>query len=78
MPSFDSRAVAAILVGLLAILAVAVVAEAYVQRSYELAFEEFIAANTSSVSESDKLDTKSKSGCPVGKKELPTQLMPFR
>ena len=78
MPLFDSRAVAAVMVGFLAILAVAVAADAYVQRSSEAAFKEFLAANTSSASDAEKPDTQGKTGCPVGKKELPTQLIPFR
>jgi hypothetical protein len=78
MPVFDSRAVAAALVGLLVILAVSVAADAYVQWSYDTAFEEFLTANTSSASDADEPDTKSKSGCPVGKKGLPTTLIPFR
>lgn len=78
MPVFDSRALAAALVGLLVILAVSVAADAYVQWSYDAAFEEFLTANTSSASDADEPDTKSQSGCPVRKKGLPTTLIPFR
>lgn len=53
MPLFDSRAVAAVMVGFIVILAVAVAADAYVQRSYDAAFEDFVTANTSSVSDAD-------------------------
>jgi len=72
MPLLDGRAVAAVMVGFVAILALAVAADAYVQRSYDAAFEEFLAANTPS--DAVKPDVESKLGCPVGKKELPTQL----
>ena len=76
MPLLDSRAVATVLVSLLVILAVAVAADAVMQWSYDAAFEEFLTATTSSASE--EFDTKSKSGCPIGKKELPTKLIPLR
>ena len=76
MPLLDSRAVATVLVGLLVILAVAVAADAFMQWSYDAAFEEFLTATTSSAFE--EFDTKSKSGCPIGKKELPTKLIPLR
>ena len=78
MAIFDVRVIATVLVSLLVMLAIAVAADAYVQWSYDAAFEEFLTANTSSVSDADEPDSKSKSGCPVGKKELPTQLIPFR
>ena len=48
------------------------------QWSYDAAFEEFLTATTSSASDAEEPDTKSKSGCPIGKKELPTKLIPLR
>jgi hypothetical protein len=78
MALFDSRAVATVLVGLLAILAAWVAAEAYVQYSSDVALAEFVVANTSSASEAGKSEAKGKTGCAVGKKELPNQLIPFR
>ena len=86
MPLFDSRAVAAVLIGFLVILAVAVAADAYVQWSYDAAFQEFLTANTSQALEPDHSEGSSavpqpgngRTGCPVGKKELPTKLIPFR
>jgi len=77
MALFDSRAIAVVLVGLVVILAVAVAADACVKWSSEAAFEEFLTANTSSASSAES-DTQGKTGCPVGKKELPTHLTPFR
>ena len=77
MALFDSRAVATALVGFLMILAVVVAADAYVQYSSDVAFAEFF-AGTSSATQAEKDDAKGKTGCPVGKKELPTQLIPFR
>lgn len=78
MALFDSRAVATVLVGLLVILAFAVAAEAYVQWASDVAFEEFLTSNTLATSDAEKPDIKGKTGCPVGKKELPKQLIHLR
>lgn len=86
MPLFESRAVAAVLVGLLVALAVVVAADAVVQWSNDAAFEEFLSANTSQASEPDHSKQSSavpqpengRTGCPVGKRELPTKLIPLR
>ena len=84
MAIFDGKAIATVVVGLLAILAIAIGAEAYVQQSSDAAFAEFVTANTSSASEAVHPEDlavaqpdKTQSGCPAGKRKLPTQLKPL-
>ena len=74
--------VATVVVGLLTIFAVAVAVDAYVKWSSDAAFAEFmIAANVSASdtnnpsSAANRSDTST--GCPVGKRKLPTQVRPL-
>jgi hypothetical protein len=82
----DSRAaVATVVVGLLTILAVAVAVDAYVQQSSDAAWAEFMsAANVSASDTDDPSSTESSdqsemgsTGCPVGKRKLPTKVRPL-
>jgi hypothetical protein len=83
-----SRAgVATVVVGLLTIFAVAVAVDAYVQRSSDAAWAEFMsAANVSASDTDDPSPTESSAanqsdtgptGCPVGKRKLPTKVRPL-
>jgi len=81
----DSGAgVATVVVGLLTIFAVAVAVDAYVKWSSDAAFAEFMSAANVSTSNTDdpsssaanQSDTGS-TGCPVGKRKLPTQVRPL-
>ena len=80
----DSDAgVAAVVVGLLTIFAVAVAVDAYVKWSSDAAFAEFMSAANVSASDTNnpssaanRSDTGS-TGCPVGKRKLPTQVRPL-
>ena len=71
--------------GLLAFVGISVAAVGYVERSSDAAFAEFMSANELSVSEVDRSEEplapvqsqNGRTGCPVGKKELPTQLIRF-
>ena len=80
-----SRAgVATVVVGLLTIFAVAVAVDAYVQRSSDAAWAEFMSAANVSASDTDdpsptvanQSDT-GPTGCPVGKRKLPTKVRPL-
>jgi len=76
--------VATVVVGLLTIFAVAVAVDAYVKWSSDVAFAEFMSAanvsasdtNNPSSSTANQSDTGS-TGCPVGKRKLPTQVRPL-
>ena len=76
--------VATVVVGLLTIFAVAVAVDGYVESSSDAALAEFISAanvsasdtNNPSSSASDQSD-KGPTGCPVGKRKLPTQVRPL-
>ena len=81
----DSGAgVATVVVGLLTIFAVAVAVDGYVEWSSDAALAEFISAanvsasdtNNPSSSSADQSD-KGPTGCPVGKRKLPTQVRPL-
>jgi hypothetical protein len=81
----DSGAgVATVVVGLLTIFAVAVAVDAYVEWSSKAALAEFMSAanvsasdtNNPSSSAANQSDTGS-TGCPVGKRKLPTQVRPL-
>ena len=80
----DSGAcVATGVVGLLAIFAVAVAVDAYVAWSSDAALAEFISAAQASApdqsivsSDADQSDN-GPTGCPVGKRKLPTQVRPL-
>ena len=88
MKSADSDAgVVAVVIGLLTVFAVAVVVGWYVERSSDAAWVEFM--STANVSASDKdhpsstefpagnPPAKGATGCPVGKRKLPTQVRPL-
>jgi hypothetical protein len=49
----------------------------YVEWSSDTALAEFIGAAKVSASDPDQSNAKGKTGCPVGKKELPTKLGPL-
>ena len=88
MPLFDSRGLGPIVVvvELLAVVALVFAVVGWFERSSDAAFAEFMSANELSVAEVDHSEeplapVQSQNGrteCPVGKKELPTQLIPFR
>jgi hypothetical protein len=88
MPLFDSRGLwpAVVVVQLLAVIALVFAAVGWFERSSDTAFAEFISANELSVPEVDHSEKSSppeknqngRTGCPVGKKDLPSQLIPFR
>ena len=81
----DSGAgVATVVVGLLTIFAVAVAVDGYVEWSSDVALAKFMSA--ANVSASDPTSTESSAanqsdtgstGCPVGKRKLPTQVRPL-
>jgi hypothetical protein len=66
-----------VVVGLLALIGTSFAAVGYVERSSSAAFAEFMTANTSQASELDHSGANGKRGCPVGKRELPTQITPL-
>jgi hypothetical protein len=80
----DSGAgVATVVVGLLTIFAVAVAVDGYVEWSSDAALAKFMSAANVSASDTDnpsssanQSDTGS-TGCPVGKRKLPTQVRPL-
>jgi len=79
----DSGAgVATVVVGLLTIFAVAVAVDGYVESSSDAALAEFMTANvsasdTNNPSSATNQSTTGSSGCPVGKRKLPTQVRPL-
>ena len=81
----DSGAgVATVVVGLLTIFAVAVAVDAYVKWSSDAAFAEFMSAANVSASDTDHSSSSAAdqsdngpTGCPVGKRKLPTQVRPL-
>ena len=76
MQLFDSRGIVTTVGGaLLTVVALAFVVPAYVEWSSDIALAEFMGA--AKVSASDQSNAKGKTGCPVGKKELPTTLDPL-
>ena len=84
MPLFDSREISAtVVVGLLTVVAVAFAVIGYVEWSSNAAWAEFISATSatnlvhSSGSSTLIQSIKGPTGCPVGKRRLPTQLMPL-
>ena len=88
MQLFDSRGSgpAVVVVELLAVVALVFAVVGWFERSSDAAFAEFMSANESSAAEADHSEEplapvqsqNGRTGCPVGKKELPTQLIPFR
>ena len=79
----DSGAgVATVVVGLLTIFAVAVAVDGYVQYSSDAALAEFMTANVSASDTNNPSSAANQSatgstGCPVGKRKLPTQVRPL-
>ena len=76
MPLFDSP-VTAVGVALPVVVALAFVVPRYVEWSSDTALAEFIGAAKVSASDPDQSNAKGKTGCPVGKKKLPTTLSPL-
>jgi len=74
MPLFDSP-LTAVGVALPVVVALAFVVPRYVEWSSDTALAEFMGA--AKVSASDHSNAKGKTGCPVGKKKLPTTLSPL-
>ena len=78
MPILDSRGGTTVVIGLFTFVAVAAAGVGYVERrSSDAAWAEFMRAATVSATEPDRSSTRGKTGCPVGKRELPTKLIPF-
>jgi hypothetical protein len=84
----DSGAgVATVVVGLLTIFGVAVAVDQHVERLSDAAWAEFMSAANVSASNSDdpsstessaaQQSDKGSTGCPVGKRKLPTQVRPL-
>jgi hypothetical protein len=76
MPLFDSP-LTAVGVALPVVVALAFVVPRYVEWSSDTALAEFIGAAKVSASDPDQSNAKGKTGCPVGKKKLPTTLSPL-
>ena len=73
MPLFDSRGkVTTVGVALPIVVALAFAVTGYVEWSSDTALAEFMGAAKASAS--NQSNAKGKTGCPVGKKELPTKL----
>ena len=80
----DSGAgVATVVVGLLTIFAVAVAVDGYVQYSSDAALAEFMSAANVSASDTNNPSSAANqsatgsTGCPVGKRKLPTEVRPL-
>ena len=73
MPLFDSR-LTTVGVALPTVVALAFVVTGYVEWSSDTALAEFMSAAKVSASDPDQSNAKGKTGCPAGKKELPTKL----
>ena len=80
----DSRAaLATVVIGLLTIFAVAVAVDAYVESSSDAAWAEFMSAANVSASDTNNPSSAANqpatgsTGCPVGKRKLPTQVRPL-
>ena len=77
---FNSREVGTV-IGLLTVAAITfAVAIDYVERSSNAAFAEFMTATSSSASDQSSAPAQSdngRTGCPQGKRKLPTQLIPL-
>ena len=89
MSTFDSRRLwpAVVVVGLLVVGGFVYAAIGYVERTSDAAFAEFMVATASPPSPPDQFGEAiapaqqpqhGRTGCPVGKRELPTQLIPIR
>ena len=76
MQLFDSRGIVTTVGGaLLTVVALTFAVPGYVEWSSDTALAEFMGA--AKVSASDHSNAKGKTGCPVGKKKLPTTLSPL-
>lgn len=89
MPTFDSQRLwpTVVAVGVLGIGGFVYAAIGYVERTSDAAFAEFMVATASPTSNADfpgeasppaQQPQRGRTGCPVGKRELPTQLIPLR
>jgi hypothetical protein len=89
MPTFVSQRLwpAVVAVGVLGIGGFVYAAIGYVERTSDAAFAEFLVATASPTSNPDQSGETSppaqqpqqgRTGCPAGKRELPTQLIPLR
>ena len=77
MQLFDRRGIVTTVGGaLLTVVALTFAVPGYVEWSSDTALAEFMGA--AKVSASDQSNAKGKTGCPVGKKELPTTLSPLQ
>jgi hypothetical protein len=78
MPLFEGRGLETTVgVALLVVLALAFAAMGYVERSSDAAFAKFMSATELGPSDPGHSNAKGQTGCPVGKKKLPTQLTPL-
>lgn len=77
MEILDRRTAMTVAIGLFTAVAVATAGIGYVERSSDTALAEFMRVASVPASEPDQSNGKGKTGCPVGKRELPTQLIPF-
>jgi hypothetical protein len=67
-------------VGLLTAIALAFAASAYSNRTWDAAWDEFMSATSASDQDrpnESSTDQQGATGCPVGKRKLPTQLKPL-
>lgn len=78
MRFFDSRACITVVIGLFAAIAIGAAGVGYVERSSDAAWTEFMRAADVSASVPDQAKAEGKTGCPVGRRELPTRLIPLR
>jgi len=84
MPTFDSQRLwpTVVAVGVLGISGFIYAAIGYIERTSDAAFAEFVVATASpqsgETSPPAQQPQQGRTGCPVGKRELPTQLMPLR
>jgi len=89
MPTFDRQRLwpAVVAVGVLGVSGFVYAAIGYVERTSDAAFAEFMVATASPTSNPDQSGETSlpaqrpqqgRTGCPAGKRELPTQLIPLR
>jgi hypothetical protein len=86
MPLFNSRGIStAAVLGLLTVVAVVFAVVGYMEWSSHAAWAEFMSATTSSASDQDRSNESATpvqspnglTGCPVGKRKPPTQLIPL-
>ena len=77
MAMIHNRAFVTVVIGLFTAGALAFAGVGYVERSSDAALAEFMTAANVSASEPDQSNANGKTGCPVGKKKLPTQITPL-